>query len=125
MRVLAAPIGAGRYQLLVNAVIFIAIAALGIVCVFLPLATLLFSVPAETSALKFSLLLAACAFLIIGLGLPISLRLSSMLVASREIRAGLIAAPGDEGVLADQPRHARHVRAFGARHPAVHRLTTS
>jgi hypothetical protein len=102
MRVLAAPIGAGRYQLftMVNAVIFIAIAALGVVCVFLPLATLLFPVPAETSALKFSALLAACAFLIIGLGLPISLRLSSALVASREMRAGLVAEASDDALAA-------------------------
>lgn len=102
MRVLAAPIGAARYQLftMVNAAIFIAIAALGIFCVFLPMATLLFPVPAETSALKFSLLLAACAFLIIGLGLPVSLRLSSMLVASKEIRAGLVAEAGDEALAA-------------------------
>jgi hypothetical protein len=102
MRVLAAPIGAGRYQLFtwVNAAIFIAIAALGIVCVFLPLATLLFPVPAETSALKFSLLLAGCAFLIIGLGLPISLRLSSALMASKEMRAGLVVEAGDEALAA-------------------------
>lgn len=102
MRTLAAPIGAGTYQLFtwVNAAIFIAIAALGIFCVFLPLATLLFPVPAETSALKFSLLLAACTFLIIGLGLPISMRLSSALVASQAIRAALVAAPGDEALAA-------------------------
>lgn len=102
MRVLAAPIGAGRYQLftIVNAVIFIAIAALGIFCVFLPLASLLFPVPAETSALKFSLLLAACAFLIIGLGLPVSLNLSSRLAASKEMRASLIAEAGDEALAA-------------------------
>ena len=83
---------------LVNAAIFIAIAALGIFGVFLPLATLLFPVPAETSALKFSLLLAACAFLIIGLGLPISMRLSAVLVASKTMRAALVAAPGDEAL---------------------------
>ncbi|UVK36203.1 hypothetical protein LHFGNBLO_003097 [Mesorhizobium sp. AR10] len=102
MRTLAAPIGAGTYQLftLVNAAIFIALAALGIFCLFLPLATLLFPVPAETSALKFSLLLAACAFLIIGLGLPISMRLSSALLASKAIRAALVAAPGDEALAA-------------------------
>src|SRR5882757_8730680 len=100
MRVLAAPIGISRYQLftMVNAAIFIAIAALGIACVFLPLATILFPVPAETSALKFSALLAACAFLIIGLGLPISLRLSSMLMASKEMRASLVAEVGDEAL---------------------------
>ncbi|MFD2058567.1 hypothetical protein ACFSQT_37660 [Mesorhizobium calcicola] len=61
MRTLSEPIGAGTYQLftIVNAVIFIILAALGIFGVFLPLATVLFPVPAETSALKFSLLLAA------------------------------------------------------------------
>ncbi|MER8609943.1 hypothetical protein [Mesorhizobium sp. M0220] len=98
MTTLAKPIGGGTYQLftLVNAAIFIAIAALGIFCVFLPLATLLFPVSAETSALKFSLLLAACALLIIGIGLPISLRLSTALVAPKAMRAALVAVPGDQ-----------------------------
>lgn len=102
MRTLSEPIGAGTYQLftMVNAVIFIAIAALGIFGVFLPLATLLFPVPAETSALKFSLLLAACAFLIIGLGLPISMRFSAMLVGGKALRAALIPAAGDEALAA-------------------------
>lgn len=100
MQTLSEPITAGSYQLftIVNAVIFITIAALGIFGVFLPLATVLFPVPAETSALKFSLLLAACAFLIIGLGLPISMRLSAVLAASRAVRAALVAAPGDEAL---------------------------
>lgn len=102
MRVLAAPIGAGRYQrfTMVNAVIFIAIAALGVVCVFLPLATLLFPVPAETSALKFSALLAAYAFLVIGIGLPISMRLSSMLLVSQDMRASVVTEAGDEALAA-------------------------
>ncbi|MER8487426.1 hypothetical protein NKI51_15160 [Mesorhizobium australicum] len=71
-------------------------AALGIFGVFLPLATVLFPVPAETSALKFSLLLAACAFLIIGLGLPISMRLSAMLVGGKRMRETLVPAAGDD-----------------------------
>ncbi|QND55489.1 hypothetical protein [Mesorhizobium huakuii] len=102
MRTLSEPIGTGTYQLftIVNAVIFIAIAALGIFGVFLPLATLLFPVPAETSALKFSLLLAACAFLIIGLGLPISMRLSAMLVGGKTVRAALVPGAGDEALAA-------------------------
>lgn len=85
MRTLAAPISDATYQLFtaVNAALFIAIAAAGIFGIFLPLASLLFPVPAETSALRFAALLAACAFLIIGLGLPVSLRLSSRLLASR------------------------------------------
>lgn len=102
MRTLSEPIGAWTYQLftIVNAGIFIAIAALGIFAVFLPLATLLFPVPAETSALKFSLLLAACAFLIIGLGLPISMRLSAMLLGGKTVRAALAPADGDEALAA-------------------------
>ncbi|BCG72490.1 hypothetical protein MesoLj113a_36480 [Mesorhizobium sp. 113-1-2] len=102
MRTLSEPIGTGTYQLftIVNAGIFIAIAALGIFGVFLPLATLLFPVPAETSALKFSLLLAACAFLIIGLGLPISMRLSAMLLGGKTVRAALAPADGDEALAA-------------------------
>jgi hypothetical protein len=98
MRALSEPIGTGTYQLftIVNAAIFIAIAALGMFCVFLPLATLLFPIPAQTSALKFSLLLAACAFLIIGLGLPISMRLSAILVGGKTGRAALVPAAGDE-----------------------------
>ncbi|MER8952541.1 hypothetical protein NKH98_07335 [Mesorhizobium sp. M0833] len=100
MTTLAKPVGGGTYQLftLVNAAIFIAIAALGIFCVFLPLAALLFPLPAETSALKFSLLLAACAFLIIGIGLPISLRLSTALVAPKSLHAALVAVPGDQAL---------------------------
>ncbi|WP_137931964.1 hypothetical protein [Mesorhizobium comanense] len=102
MRTLSEPIGAGTYQLftMVNAVIFIAIAALGIAGVFLPLATLLFPIPAQTSALKFSLLLAACAFLIIGLGLPVSMRLAAMLVGGKTLRAALVPAEGDEALAA-------------------------
>lgn len=102
MTTLAKPVDGGTYQLftLVNAAIFIAIAALGIFCVFLPLAALLFPVPAETSALKFSLLLAACALLIIGIGLPISLRLSTALVAPKSLHAALVAVPGDQALAA-------------------------
>ncbi|RUU62525.1 hypothetical protein [Mesorhizobium sp. M7A.T.Ca.US.000.02.2.1] len=100
MRTLSEPIGVGTYQLLtiVNAVIFIIIAAVGIFGAFLPLATLLFPVPADTSALKFSSLLAACTFLIIGLGLPISMRVSAMLVGGKTMRAALVSAPGDEAL---------------------------
>ena len=100
MRTLSEPIDATTYQFftIVNAVIFIAIAALGIFCVFLPLAMLLFPIPAQTSALKFSMLLAACAFLIIGLGLPISMRLSAMLVGGKKVREALVPAAGDEAL---------------------------
>lgn len=84
-----------KYQL-VNAVVFIAIAAIGIAGMFLPLATILFPVPAETSALKFTLLLAASCFLIIGLGLPISLRIAAWFCADRAAIAALPPSALDE-----------------------------
>ncbi|MER9130317.1 hypothetical protein [Mesorhizobium sp. M0768] len=116
MTTLAKPVGGGTYQLftLVNAAIFIAIAALGMFCVFLPLAALLFPVPAETSALKFSLLLAACAFLIIGIGLPISLRLSTTLVAPKAMRAALVAVPGDQALAAKVSWQINRIRSCSA-----------
>lgn len=90
-----------RMFVLVNAAVFIAIAAFGIGAVFIPLATLLFPVPAETSALKFSMLLAGCSLLIIGLGLPLSLRAAAALVTGEAIRTSLAPALGD-GALASK-----------------------
>ncbi|MDB5540854.1 MAG: hypothetical protein JWQ89_2581 [Devosia sp.] len=97
MYALAAPVTYGTYQkyVWINAVIFIVIAAIGIAVIFMPAAIFLFPVPAETSALKFSLLLAGCAFLILGGGLPISLRIASWLAVDAATRAQLAAAPGD------------------------------
>jgi hypothetical protein len=100
MDALSAPVTYGTYQkyVWINAVVFIVIAAIGIAAIFLPLATLLFPLPAETSALKFSLLLAGCAFLIIGGGLPISLRIAAWMSVDAATRAQLIAAPGDDAL---------------------------
>lgn len=102
MDVLAGPIGYRTYQKFVwiNAAVFIAIAAAGIFCVFLPLATLLFPIPAQTSALKFSPLLAGCCFLIIGAGLPVSLRIAAMLSMNSTICAAMTRRPGDEALAA-------------------------
>src|SRR5262249_52293761 len=76
MATLADTIGPLRYRVFtwVNAAIFIAIAAAGIGAVFYPLASALFPVPAETKPLPFVLLLAATALLVLGLGLPVSMR---------------------------------------------------
>lgn len=97
MDVLAGAVSDAAYvkYVLVNAVIFIAIAAIGIAAVFLPLATVLFPIPAETSALKFTLLLAACCFLIIGAGLPVSLAAAASLTADRAAIAALPPSPLD------------------------------
>src|ERR1700693_3760584 len=53
-----APLDAGRFKL-VNAVVFIALAALAICGGFVPIASALFPVPAETSVLALASLLAA------------------------------------------------------------------
>lgn len=102
LRQLAAPISAGTYRrfVLVNAVIFILIAAAVMFAVFLPLASLLFPVPAETSALKFTLLLAAFCFLIIGIGLPISMAIAARLCADSGLRQNIRLQQGDEKLTA-------------------------
>jgi hypothetical protein len=93
------PGAAGKFKA-INAVIFIVIAAIGIVGFFLPLALVLFPVPAETSALKFSSLLAASAFLIIGLGLPVSMRIAARWSADPVMLARLVPAPEDAALAA-------------------------
>jgi hypothetical protein len=89
----------GRY-ILVNTLAFLLVAAIAIAGIFLPLATLLFPVPAETSALKFALLLAGCALLIIGIGLQISLRIATSAAADANLRSQLTAAQGDQALSA-------------------------
>ena len=100
LRALSEAVSAAAFSkyILVNTAAFLVIAAIGIFAIFLPLATVLFPVPAETSALKFTLLLAACAFLIIGGGLPISLRIAAWSSGGVVIREQLAAAPGDEAL---------------------------
>jgi hypothetical protein len=96
MDALAGAVERWRFKLYtwVNAAIFIAFAAAGIGAIFLPLASILFPVPAETKPLPFVLLLAATALLILGVGLPVSMRITARLVASDATRT-LKPAPGD------------------------------
>jgi hypothetical protein len=86
--------------MLVNALVFIVIAIAGIVAIFVPAAEFLFPVPAETSALKFALLLAGSALLIIGVGLQLSLRAAVAVCTSAEMRAQLVQEPGDADLAA-------------------------
>src|ERR1700724_2698736 len=66
---------------MVNAIVFIALAAVLIVGGFLPLLTALYPNPADTRPLPFALLLAATALLALGIGLPLSMRGGAPLVA--------------------------------------------
>jgi len=81
--------------LLLNTLIFIALAAAGVVGILLPLVTVLFPNPAATKSIYFVLLLAATALLIIGIGLPLSMRIAAALSSNETLRAALVAAPGD------------------------------
>ena len=81
--------------MLVNALVFIVIAIVGIGAIFVPAAEFPFPMPAETGALKFALLLAGSALLIIGVGLQLSLHAAVAVSANAEMRAQLRQEPGD------------------------------
>lgn len=97
MAELADAIGDGAFEKfkVVTAVVFIALAAVGIALVFVPLASLLFPHAAETPAPYFVLLLAAIALLIIGIGLPLSMRVAAALSSDVETRTRLRTTAGD------------------------------
>lgn len=91
LRRLAEPISTAVYRrfVWVNAAVFILLAAVVMFAVFLPLASVLFPVPAETGALEFTLLLAAFCLLVIGIGLPLSMLIASRLCADAATRQGV------------------------------------
>jgi hypothetical protein len=80
-----------RFQL-VNAAIFIVLAALLIGGGFVPLLSALYPNPADTRPVVFASLLAATALLALGIGLPLSMRVAAGLVASG-LRSRLVATP--------------------------------
>ena len=62
----------------------------------LPVASLLFPDPARTSTLLFILLLAATALLTIGIGSPISMRISAAVASGATLRSNLAAVEPDD-----------------------------
>ena len=97
---LAEPVADGTFRqfVIVTAVLFLMIAAAGIVGIFLPLANLLFPVPAETGGLQFAVLLAACSLLIIGAGAPMAMMAASRLCADARMRGRLAPQQGDDAL---------------------------
>jgi hypothetical protein len=89
--------------LVVNTMLFLVLAALGMAIVFLPLATVLFPVPAQTPELAFALLLLGSACLIVAGGLPITMWLAAFFAADAVMKAKLVPLPGD-GELAAKVR---------------------
>jgi hypothetical protein len=100
MRELAEPVADSTFRrfIITTAVLFLLIAAAGIVGIFLPLANLLFPVPAETGALQFAVLLAACCLLIIGAGVPLSMSGASRLCADARMHGRLTSQPDDDAL---------------------------
>jgi hypothetical protein len=76
----------------VNAIVFIALAALLVGGGFVPLLSALYPNPADTRPLPFALLLAATALVALGIGLPLSMRAAAWLVAGN-LRERLHATP--------------------------------
>ena len=79
----------------VNAVVFIAIAGAAMFGGFLPVASALFPVPAETPAAQFLVLLATFAAVILGFGLPVSMRIAAWFSANPAAIAGVPDSPED------------------------------
>jgi hypothetical protein len=85
------PAVAFRFQV-VNALVFIALAALLVGGGFVPLLSALYPDPADTRPVVFALLLAATALLALGIGLPLAMRVAAAIVA-RGLRSRLTPTP--------------------------------
>ena len=114
-----------RYRVICAAV-FIVLAAVAVVGLFVPIMTALYPDPADTKALPFVLLLAATALLAIGIGLPLSMRFAAWASVNEAMRAhgrraGRRGARGQGGA-SDHSDDYCHVRNTGAGDAAVDRL---
>ena len=83
-----------------NAAVFIGLAAIVMFGVFLPLATVMFPDPANTRPLPFALLLASVCVLTLGVGLPLTMRMTAWLLATEKVRSRLASEPDDEALWA-------------------------
>ena len=106
MRELSQAVSPAAYArfLLLTAVVFIAIAAVVIAGVFIPLASVLFAVPADTKPLPFVLLLAVTALLTLGAGLPVAMRIGSAWSGGAALGERIAGVPGDAELAAKVAR---------------------
>jgi hypothetical protein len=97
MKLLGKAVSGGAYLKFIwlNAFIFVLFAAVAVVGVLLPALLLLYPDPSKLQVLPFTLLLAATTFVAIGLGLPLSMRISAWLCASEAMRKKLSQAAAD------------------------------
>lgn len=92
---IGAPVSGGAYLKFVwlNAFLFIAVAAVFIVCFFVPVVSLMYPNPADVQPLPFALTLAMTALLAIGIGLPLTMRVSAWFCADEGLFAALSPTP--------------------------------
>jgi hypothetical protein len=97
MRELAEPVADGTFRrfIVTTAMFFLVVAAAGVIGIFLPLAKMLFPVPAQTGGLQFAALLAACCLLITGVGVPLSMSAAARFCADTRMHGRLASKPGD------------------------------
>lgn len=81
--------------ILTNTILFLILAVAVTAAFFLPLATLLFPVPANTPAFAFVLLLAANCAILLGGGLPLTMWVAAAVAADASMKAKLSPQPGD------------------------------
>ncbi len=102
MEKFAEMVGGGNYLKFIwlNALLFIVFAAIAILCFFLPVLIVLYPDPSQTQALPFTVILASTALLAIGIGLPLSMKLTAWFCADEKLRASLISSPENEALSA-------------------------
>ena len=95
---LAKPIDGGAYLKFIglNALLFIVFTGIAVVGFMLPVLLLLYPDPSKLQPLPFVLLLASVAAITIGVGLPLSMKISAWLCASEEVKTQLVASSETE-----------------------------
>jgi hypothetical protein len=95
-------VGGGAYFIFIwlNALLFVVFAGIAIVGFFLPVMIALYPEPSQTEALPFVLVLALTALLAIGVGLPLSMKITAWFCANDKLRAKLISSAPAEALAA-------------------------
>lgn len=95
---LAKPVGGGAYLKFIglNALLFIVFAGIAVAGFMLPVLLLLYPDPSKLQPLPFVLLLASVTAITIGIGLPLSMKISAWFCAGEQIKTQLVATPETE-----------------------------
>lgn len=95
MKDFSKPVSGGAYIkfIAVNTILFLVFTAIVICGFFLPVLLAIYPDTRDVQPIPFTLLLATNAFLMIGFGLPLSMRIAALLCASAEMMATLRSSP--------------------------------